>query len=177
VLERQVHSPVLAHSLAPQRTSDDLHVPQHHVGSTLDAEARKGATFEEFLRDVNFLEADESEERNQHWETHYRLCHPCSIAYDYVVKAETMQKDSPSTLRRLGLNDTEFPLVNVRRTEGKDPLEKTLEEYRSVPVEELRKIQALYQADMDLFGYKGEERTLKARCGAVGAPCNQNGCC
>ncbi|ELU06869.1 hypothetical protein CAPTEDRAFT_36480, partial [Capitella teleta] len=76
---------------------------------TLDEEVRKGASFSEFVQYVNFLEATEGENHNQHWDTHYRLCHPCSIDYDLIVKVETMQEDSKVVLHRLGLNRSEFP--------------------------------------------------------------------
>ncbi|ELU03967.1 hypothetical protein CAPTEDRAFT_45571, partial [Capitella teleta] len=71
--------------------------------TTLQQEIEKGATFDEFVRYVNYLETTDGEDHNQHWRPHHRLCHPCSIHYDLIVKVETMQEDSKVVLHKLGL--------------------------------------------------------------------------
>lgn len=141
------------------------------TNSTLQQEIRKGASFPEFIQYVNYLEKNSPEVHNQHWNVHYRLCHPCSINYDLIVKVETMQQDSKFLLERLKLNGSEFPLINARRTTEEETLmlEKTLEEYRNVPPTDLAQIKRMYGYDIDLFGYDWDEEKLKASCG-----CNQN---
>ncbi|ELT90319.1 hypothetical protein CAPTEDRAFT_101291 [Capitella teleta] len=144
--------------------------------TTLKEEIKKGASFNEFVRYANYLEATEGEDHNRHWRPHHRLCHPCSIEYDLIVKVETMQEDSKAVLYKLGLNQSEFPLINARRTGESETLnlEKTLMEYADIGDEDMRRIHEIYDHDMQLSGYEWDGDEYRARCGA---PCNQNGCC
>ncbi|ELT88093.1 hypothetical protein CAPTEDRAFT_209144 [Capitella teleta] len=100
----------------------------------------------------------------------------CSIEYDLIVKVETLQEDSKAVLHKLGLNQSEFPLINARRTGESETLnlEKTLMEYADIGDEDMRRIHEIYDHDMQLSGYEWKDDEYKARCGA---PCNQNGCC
>ena len=139
-------------------------VPQ---GSTLEKEISKGVTLQEFAWYVNHLEQNSPDEHDPHWNTHYRLCHPCSIDYNLIVKVETMQIDTKEVLKRLHLNGTEFPLIHARRTKEKKTLnlQKTIVDLRNISSESLQQIKQFYKLDMELFDYKWTDGSFNARCG------------
>ena len=143
------------------------------TNSSLDTETAKGANFDEFLRYVNDIEAV-NQRHNPHWEPIVRMCHPCAIDYDYIVKVETLDVDSKAIIRKLNLNMDTFPKINVRREHGQcpNPFSSLLREYShpGITPTVFNAIHKLYQIDMKLFGYTWNEYYSEGRC-------DISGCC
>lgn len=109
---------------------------------------------------------------NSHWEP-YQSAHPCVVQWDAIVKVETMLRDSPPILRKLGLNYTKLPIIHSHRDNKSDiyRLRKTLEEFRSVPPRHLNFLRTAYAVDMEMFGYTWNSTTMEAVCGNGGDMC------
>lgn len=98
-------------------------------------------TMEEFLR---FVAADHS--TNAHWMSFQRLCHPCYIHYDYIGTVETLEEDSNYILEKVF--HTDYRLQNLQATNRtkQNP-------FQSIPESIIRKLDHLYSADFEMFGY------------------------
>lgn len=81
----------------------------------------------------------------------HRLCHPCIIQYDFVGHQETLQQDAEQLLKILNLEDEiKFPPSYENMTS----LSSVLDWFRTVPLEDRRKLYDLYERDFTLFGYR-----------------------
>ncbi|XP_045921317.1 carbohydrate sulfotransferase 12-like [Micropterus dolomieu] len=86
-----------------------------------------------------------------HWRHMHRLCHPCIIQYDFVGHQETLQQDAEQLLKILNLEDEiKFPPSYENMTS----LSSVLDWFRTVPLEDRRKLYDLYERDFTLFGYR-----------------------
>ncbi|KAG7241978.1 hypothetical protein INR49_024734, partial [Caranx melampygus] len=111
----------------------------------------------------NFIQylLDPLTERRQpfepHWRQMHRLCHPCHIQYDFIGHQETLQEDAEHLLRTLELqNDIRFPPSYENMTSTGS----VLDWFRTVPLEDRRKLFKLYEADFRLFGYRKPQELL-----------------
>ena len=78
-------------------------------------------------------------------------CQPCTVAYDFVGKIETLESDLPYLLHRFFRRNWTFP-ITIHHV----PLlhNRTVAQYfKSVPEEQIDKIRKMYQQDFRLFGY------------------------
>ncbi|XP_051284462.1 carbohydrate sulfotransferase 12 [Dicentrarchus labrax] len=86
-----------------------------------------------------------------HWRQMHRLCHPCHIQYDFVGHQETLQDDAEQLLKTLHLKDViNFPPSYENMTSP----DSVLNWFRTVPLEDRRKLYKLYEGDFRLFGYR-----------------------
>ncbi|TKS92707.1 Carbohydrate sulfotransferase 12 [Collichthys lucidus] len=86
-----------------------------------------------------------------HWRQMHRLCHPCLIKYDFVGHQETLQEDAEHILKTLMLqDDIKFPPSYKNMTSSTS----VLDWFRTVPLEDRRKLYKIYEKDFKLFGYK-----------------------
>ena len=104
-------------------------------------ETGRGVTRPEFFK---FLV--EGREYNEHWTEYNRLCHPCHVHYDYILKLETMDMDAPQVITR-AFNST-LPFVESNASNASHIKKDTLSpELKS-------QLLKRYGIDMDLFGYE-----------------------
>uniref|UniRef100_A0A8C6WIC8 Carbohydrate sulfotransferase n=1 Tax=Neogobius melanostomus TaxID=47308 RepID=A0A8C6WIC8_9GOBI len=85
-----------------------------------------------------------------HWRQIHRLCHPCSIQYDFIGHLETLQEDANLLLKILKLDrDISFPpspQIPVSANQLWDW-------FKVVPLEDRRRLYRIYELDFQLFGY------------------------
>ncbi|XP_073330808.1 carbohydrate sulfotransferase 12-like [Pagrus major] len=86
-----------------------------------------------------------------HWRQMHKLCHPCLIQYDFVGHQETLQDDAELLLKILKLeDDIKFPPSYENMTSPN----YVLNWFRTVPLEDRRRLYKLYEGDVRLFGYQ-----------------------
>lgn len=91
---------------------------------------------------------------NEHWESFYKLCHPCHIHYNFVGKYEDIDKDVNGLLQILQIHDKiPFP--------KRDDLYKTLKTediltkfYKDLDPSMLLGLLEIYAKDYSLFNYE-----------------------
>ncbi|XP_061565932.1 carbohydrate sulfotransferase 12-like isoform X1 [Cololabis saira] len=92
-----------------------------------------------------------------HWRQMHRLCHPCLIQYDFVGHQETLQEDAQQLLEILKLHkDIKFPPAYVNMTSPNS----VMNWFRTVPLEDRRRLYKLYERDFKLFGYRRPHELL-----------------
>ena len=108
----------------------------------------QAASFEEFLRylvDKNPV----STPRNEHWENFWSLCYPCDINYDYILKLDTIEKDSDYLFEQLGIEGIHYP-----KGYGTVSSSSVWEEYeRKLPQSLLKAAYKYLKDDYDLFNF------------------------
>ena len=107
-----------------------------------------------------FLElvATDREFCDKHWASYTRLCQPCSIKYDYVVRLESIEQDIGPVLDRLIFTGSEEKLALINRRENSQRNETNkLGQVSNLFLEfEPNIISGLlnvYKYDLELFGY------------------------
>ncbi|XP_028987516.1 carbohydrate sulfotransferase 12-like [Betta splendens] len=94
-----------------------------------------------------------------HWNQMHRLCQPCLIQYDFIGHEETLQEDADFLLKILDLDsDIKVPPVydNVTTTIS------VWDWFKTVPLEDRRRLYKLYDEDFTLFGYRRPTELLDA---------------
>ncbi|XP_028998424.1 carbohydrate sulfotransferase 12-like isoform X2 [Betta splendens] len=94
-----------------------------------------------------------------HWNQMHRLCQPCLIQYDFVGHLETLQEDADLLLKILKLeSDIKVPPGNYNVTTNGF----VWGWFRTVPLEDRRRLYKLYEGDFRLFGYRKPVELLDA---------------
>ncbi|XP_042217542.1 carbohydrate sulfotransferase 11-like [Homarus americanus] len=86
---------------------------------------------------------------DEHWSTYKKLCHVCTVHYNYIAKYETLTEDSEEILRRIGApDDLHFPVFEPSNTAT------VLQTYmRNLTKEQVVGLYRVYKDDFDLFQY------------------------
>ncbi|XP_034020936.1 carbohydrate sulfotransferase 12-like [Thalassophryne amazonica] len=110
--------------------------------------------FPSFNNFVQYL-LDPQTEKNVPFEPHWRqmhcLCHPCLLKFDFIGHQETLQDDAEELLNLLNLqDDIKFPPSYENMTSPN----MVLDWFRTVPLEDRRKLYHMYKEDFRLFGYE-----------------------
>ncbi|XP_028998422.1 carbohydrate sulfotransferase 12-like isoform X2 [Betta splendens] len=94
-----------------------------------------------------------------HWKQMHRLCQPCLIQYDFVGHLETLQEDADLLLKILKLeSDINVPpAYDNATTTG-----SVWGWFKTVPLEDRRRLYKLYEGDFRLFGYRKPVELLDA---------------
>ena len=107
-------------------------------------ETGKYVTETEFLRYVT----QEANILDWHFIEYHRICDPCHIQYDYIVKMEHISRESPILLKNVLNTSMAFPLnhVSIKSAEHRHTLNIT---------DDLKKaITQKYKMDYQIFGYQ-----------------------
>ena len=108
--------------------------------TALQRKTGRGVTLAEFLR----YTAD-TRHNSDHFNEQYKLCHPCSVNYDYILKTETMAQDALEVITRAFNSSLPFLSSN--------PTDKTTKEIlHSTSLKD--KLIKRFQVDFKMFGYK-----------------------
>ncbi|ELT96526.1 hypothetical protein CAPTEDRAFT_216064 [Capitella teleta] len=144
------------------------------INSSLEPDLRMNPTFEEFAKYIVHLNTLGLKD-DQHWRPHYRMCHPCSLDYDLIIKLDTIGDDLKPLMRKLNLTDSNFPSLNVRRDIGTHAaFQRTLPEYRQLLADDIEKLRNMFRYDMELFNYHWDDENFEASCGRA---CDPSDCC
>jgi len=116
-----------------------------------------------------------------HFMPYSSRCKPCSMAYDVIIKFETLEEDSQYLIEQCGLDDrigvlhenqaptgpeTKQGFKNkskkVKKGEEKSTKAITdtktaLDFFRDIPTSKIRKLYQHYRHDFEIFGYSAEE--------------------
>ena len=104
----------------------------------------KFVTKTEFLKYVT----EKKNQRNRHFKEYYKLCNPCRINYDYIIKMESISVESPYLLSNVLNTSLQFPLSHVSIKVGENNCRLNL-------TAQLRSsIMRRYGMDYKLFGYQ-----------------------
>ncbi|XP_074518476.1 carbohydrate sulfotransferase 12-like [Halichoeres trimaculatus] len=113
-------------------------------------------SFYNFIQYLLDPDTERIEPFEPHWRQMHRLCHPCLIEYDFVGHQESLQEDAVRLLSILKLEDTiKFPSSYENMTSP----DSLMDWFRTVPLEDRRRLFSLYEEDFRLFGYS-EPKTL-----------------
>ena len=100
-------------------------------------------------------------QNDKHMRDQYKMCHPCHIKYDYIVKVETMDTDSKPLLELYGAS--ELPVLPARNpVHDKHNAEKLLprpnisEVLAQLPQDVWTRLKTRLETDMELLGYSWE---------------------
>ncbi|XP_040887179.1 carbohydrate sulfotransferase 12-like isoform X2 [Toxotes jaculatrix] len=130
-----------------------LYANQSDPPQTVD-EAFVSGVHPSFYNFIQYLLDPQTEEKRPfepHWRQMHRLCHPCLIQYDFIGHQETLLEDAEQLLQILKLRDEiRFPPPYENMTS----LGSVLDWFRTVPLEDRRKLYKLYEGDFRLFGYR-----------------------
>uniref|UniRef100_A0A8D3D9S6 Carbohydrate sulfotransferase n=1 Tax=Scophthalmus maximus TaxID=52904 RepID=A0A8D3D9S6_SCOMX len=114
-------------------------------------------SFHNFIQYLVDPKTENSGPFEPHWRQMHRLCHPCHIHYDFIGHQETLQDEAEQLLKLLMLqDDIKFPLAYVNMTSSVSMWDW----FRTVPVEDRRKLYKLYESDFRLFGYRKPDEFL-----------------
>lgn len=121
------------------------------VGDANTRTSQKDINFEAFI--LYLIDISQKGGRlNEHWRQYYKLCFPCQINYDFIGHYETLEEDARFALQNAGVDElVAFPPVSYTST--KDDLRHF---YSEVPPEYISKLQSMYGADFEMFGYKNK---------------------
>ncbi|XP_035482758.2 carbohydrate sulfotransferase 12 isoform X1 [Scophthalmus maximus] len=114
-------------------------------------------SFHNFIQYLVDPKTENSGPFEPHWRQMHRLCHPCHIQYDFIGHQETLQEDAEQLMKLLMLKGyIKFPPSYVNMTSSNS----VLDWFRTVPVEDRRKLYKLYESDFRLFGYRKPDELL-----------------
>ncbi|XP_037532664.1 carbohydrate sulfotransferase 12-like [Nematolebias whitei] len=114
-------------------------------------------SFYNFIQYLVDPQTEKKEPFEPHWRQMYRLCHPCLIEYDFIGHQETLKDDAQMLLKMLKLEDSiHFPPVYENTTTP----DSVLSWFRTVSLEDRRRLYELYEQDFRLFGYRRPSELL-----------------
>jgi len=107
-------------------------------------------TFEEFLR---FIVKEKY--FDEHWTPYYRVCDPCAIHYDYILKFETLKRDQMFLIQDTNLSEYLYGSNYLRNINpyGATTIEILREYIKNIPRPLLKEIYKIYENDYKLFNY------------------------
>ena len=106
----------------------------------LELSTGRGVSLTEFME----YATDIKHHQNDHYKEQYKLCNPCNVNYDYILKTETMKEDAVKIISGVFNSSLPFILSNSTKKKRKVP------PYGSLKTKLLER----YQRDLDMFGYK-----------------------
>ena len=116
-----------------------------------ERKAGSDVRFEEFVQYILELK-DRDEVFNPHWESYSKLCHPCTINYDFIGKLDTIQRDAQYIVQKLSHSNEcrELPKVFVRSPTTKSFLKEYYSRISKAAIDDLKE---LYSSDFQLFNF------------------------
>ncbi|XP_070198058.1 carbohydrate sulfotransferase 11-like isoform X2 [Littorina saxatilis] len=108
--------------------------------------------FDEFLRFV-VDQAEKGAVLNDHWERFHKLCHPCTVRYDFVGRYEHLEEDAMRVLKSVHADRmVRFPERSAVYKHSRTT-EVMREFYKDIPASLLKRVYRCYQEDFQLFNY------------------------
>ena len=87
--------------------------------------------------------------RDRHWTSYNKLCHPCDIQYDFIGHFDNMPDEAPYVLRQTGMDRVAtFPDFINHNTK-----DKLLHRYAPIPKEKIFELAKAFEKDFKMFNY------------------------
>ena len=87
--------------------------------------------------------------KDRHWDSYDKLCHPCDIHYDFIGHFEHMPEEAPYILRQTGMDRlATFPDFLTHDTSS-----KLLEKYAPIPKAKIVELAKAFEKDFEMFNY------------------------
>lgn len=125
-------------------------------GSKVDPQFQNAVQFEEF---TEFLK--DSQLIDRHWRPISRLCNPCGIQWDAILRTETTGYDARIVTDRLPRFNWTLPIFPATDSGINSDLSQY---YSKVSQEAMRYLLHLYANDMELYGYQWDAASQVAKC-------------
>ena len=109
----------------------------HYIGPTV--------SLGEFIQYIT----SKSGSSNRHWRPFYDMCNPCGVDYDYIVKMETLARDTHVLLPLIFNTTVEFPRTN--QIVGRMLINGATNS--DIPEKLRNNIETWFGPDMELFDY------------------------
>ena len=117
-------------------------------------------TFEEFVK-------YSLKNRNPHWRAYTRRCGLCSIEYDYILRVESMRRDSKLFLKKHYPELGRLPAYHTSKDFNEQKSlahSKTLKHYGELKEKHIRMLMESYKYDLKIGGYTYDPKTFEATC-------------
>jgi chondroitin 4-sulfotransferase 11 len=88
---------------------------------------------------------------DEHWMPITRLCSPCSVNYDLVVKLENFSSEIRKPLEHAGINVSNLGWAHKTGTAANKKM--ILSYFKKLTLPDVKKLYAKYKLDFQLFGY------------------------
>ncbi|XP_071966029.1 carbohydrate sulfotransferase 11-like [Antedon mediterranea] len=139
-----------------QRFAKKIMRKYRQKASRSDLSTGRGLKFNEF---VSYLtDPAQITKFEAHWQEMYKLCSPCKVNYDYIVKLETIKDDSDFILKSFKVSHlAKFPPADVQKGKPTNSSGKYDTSYRKLSPELINKLWDVYKTDFDLFNYSKPE--------------------
>lgn len=79
-----------------------------------------------------------------------KLCSPCSVQFDYVIKMENFDSEIKAPLMTAGITAVDLGQNHMTGTSNRKLIEKY---FKNLTLNEVKKLYAKYKRDFLLFGY------------------------
>ena len=116
-------------------------------GSDEDIHGAPAISLNDFIS--HLIDPKSDAQADQHWNFYHRLCSPCSIKYDYVVRMDTIDSDMEYLKMIFGIKNIPFPQSYNSYT---DKL-KVNEYFAKADPSLVNALFHTYKLDYDLFGF------------------------
>ena len=136
-------------------------------------------TFKEFVSMI--LTKDWKDSGDTHWGPFDKICQPCSIHYDHILKLESMENDMMPVLDLLASKNkpSEYLASLVAHRSNVSPKANSsgnperprrkgryvIEEMKTLTLDQRREVVKRFEADMKLYGYGFDVETCEASVG------------
>ena len=87
--------------------------------------------------------------KERHWNTYDKLCHPCNIQYDFIGHFDNMPEETAYILRQTGMDQVAaFPEFLTHNTTT-----KMFRNYAQIPKAKIFELAEAFRQDLEMFGY------------------------
>ncbi|XP_078481301.1 carbohydrate sulfotransferase 11 isoform X2 [Ciona intestinalis] len=118
-----------------------------------------------FVQFVRYIIKEYNEGRGDeldvHWLPQVKLCHPCQLNYDYIMRFETLANDSSRLLEYLQWNRQEDSKIQFSVQKSATQTEDTKIAFEQISQNEIEILKEIYKEDFTLFGYNPDLYDVK----------------
>jgi len=94
---------------------------------------------------------------DKHWAPYTKVCIPCNISYDAILKVETLKSDADWLLAKLKLNHLQEDWGKLAATTWNQTTSESTRKYFSqVSQENIWRLYIKYQIDFEMFNYENQ---------------------
>ena len=111
----------------------------------VDPNSDDKVTFKKFI----YYVAGVGFNKERHWKTYNKLCHPCDIHYDFIGHFDHMPEEAAYILWQTGMDQVAtFPEFLTHNTTS-----KMLRNYAQIPKAKIFELAEAFRQDLEMFGY------------------------
>ncbi|XP_039273197.2 carbohydrate sulfotransferase 11-like [Styela clava] len=113
------------------------------------------ASWPEFVRYL--LDSNKKIGMDSHWEMFSKMCNPCALSFDYIVKLETISDDVAHLSKKFGFDFTPFFPAAVKKNRNNKWKTQYAEYFENLSSEERKQLYNMYAKQYELFDYPKPE--------------------